>query len=61
MLLFIFQDDGDNLSEFEEKVGISLQELREPVLSVIVPTYNEEGSIASTLKNLVQVCVPLKW
>ncbi|PIK52738.1 hypothetical protein BSL78_10371 [Apostichopus japonicus] len=47
------KDEPEDLPEFESKVGISLEELKAPVLSAIVPTYNEEGSILSTLSNLI--------
>ena len=54
-LLYFFQDHPEDLPEFEEKTGVSIRQIKEPVLSVIIPVLNEANNILETLNNVIKV------
>ncbi|XP_072026517.1 uncharacterized protein [Amphiura filiformis] len=48
-------DYPEDLGEFE-KIGISVKQIKEPVLSIIIPVLNEANNIAETLSNVFKNC-----
>ena len=51
------KDTQDDLGEFERAVGVSLTDLKMPVLSVVIPVLNEEANIHAILTCIKEVCV----
>ena len=52
---YYFQDHPEDLSEFEEQTGVSIRQIKEPVLSVVIPVLNEADNILETLNNVIKV------
>ena len=52
---YYFQDYPEDLSEFEEQTGVSIRQIKEPVLSVVIPVLNEVDNILETLNNVIKV------
>ncbi|KAK3602940.1 hypothetical protein CHS0354_039358 [Potamilus streckersoni] len=49
-------DNPDDLCVFERCTGVSVQNLKHPLWSIVIPTVNEGESIERTLQTLVQRC-----
>ncbi len=49
------QDNPEDLMELTDKVGITLKQIKEPVLSIIIPVLNEASNIVETLNNVIKV------
>ncbi|XP_038068780.1 uncharacterized protein LOC119738111 [Patiria miniata] len=45
-------DTPDDLPEFEKSVGVSVTALKAPVLSIVIPTLNEEENIERALRSI---------
>jgi len=47
-------DLGEDLPEFEKQVKAEANDLKDPTISVIIPTYNEEKTLEETVERLLQ-------
>ena len=51
------KDTPEDLPEIEKSIGVKVEELKAPVLSIVIPVLNEEANIEGALQSIKEVCI----